>query len=338
MIREMRFTRFRVLQNATLKPGPLTLLIGPNGSGKSTVLGALELLRILNVGGAFAHHPTYLGDEYWRLNQLSDSVLDLRFTGKSTKSYAVKVRFTEGEVKSDGISYSNMDEGSSFYPPFRDLMVFNLEADGIAGSATLSKYALLSENGFNLVGILDRLRDSHPERFEELNRALSAWLPEFDRILFSVPADGQRAFELRQKHSKRAIPAKLLSQGTRIALFLLTLAYLPSPPPIIGLEEPDRGLHPRLLKDVRDALYRLAYPDRFGENRAPVQVFATTHSPYFLDLFRDHPEQIVVCDKKGEEATFTPLSEMPHLEDILGDSHLGEAWFTGVLGGVPAGT
>jgi predicted ATPase len=117
---------------------------------------------------------------------------------------------------------------------------------------------------------------------------------------------------------------------------MLTLAYLPEPPRFVGFEEPDRGIHPRLLRDVRDALYRLSYPQNFGENRPPVQVLATTHSPYFVDLFSDHPEEIVVADKVGHEVRFTRLCDIPNFEEILRDAHLGEAWYTGILGGVPS--
>ncbi len=116
---------------------------------------------------------------------------------------------------------------------------------------------------------------------------------------------------------------------------MLTISYLPSPPPIVGIEEPDRGIHPRLLRDIRDALYRLAYPEDFGEKREPVQVIATTHSPYMLELFRDHPEEIVIAEKVGNEARFHRLADRPDIEEILQDTSLGEAWYSGILGGVP---
>ncbi|PYT10092.1 MAG: ATPase, partial [Acidobacteria bacterium] len=97
---------------------------------------------------------------------------------------------------------------------------------------------------------------------------------------------------IREGHFQ--IPATELSQGTLLALAILTLTYIPNPPSIVCLEEPDRGIHPRLLRDVRDALYRLSYPENYGERRDPVQVIATTHSPYLLDLFKDHPEEVVI--------------------------------------------
>src|SRR5207302_1946497 len=131
----------------------------------------------------------------------------------------------------------------------------------------------------------------------------------FDRILFETPHPGLRSISLRTRKGKHSVRAAALSQGTLIALALLTIAYLPDPPSIVCLEEPDHGLHPRLLRDVRDALYRLAYPEGAGEKRGAVQVIATTHNPYFLDLFREHPEEIVIAEKVGLEGKFSRLSD-----------------------------
>jgi predicted ATPase len=196
----------------------------------------------------------------------------------------------------------------------------------------------LAHSGANLAGVLDRLRDKNPERFEALNKQLALWIPEFNRILFETPGSGQRSIALRTREGNHVIKATDLSQGTLIALALLTIAYLPDPPSIICLEEPDHGLHPRLLRDVRDAIYRLAYPEGAHETRSPVQVVATTHNPYFLDLFREHPEEIVIAEKTGLESKFSRLSDRTDLEEILGDAPLSEVWYSGVLGGVPAGT
>ena len=105
---------------------------------------------------------------------------------------------------------------------------------------------------------------------------------------------------------------------------------------MVGLEEIDRGLHPRLLRHLQDALYRLGYPESCGETRPPIQVIATTHSPYLLDLFRDHPEEVVLAHKVGLSAQFDPLATHADLEEIVGGSPLSEVWYSGVLGGVPS--
>ena len=194
----------------------------------------------------------------------------------------------------------------------------------------------LSPNGRNLVGVIDSLRDKEPERFEALNKEFGRWLPEFDHILFETPETGQRAFLLRTRKGHHALPARDLSQGTVLALAILTLAYLPEPPSLIGIEEPERGVHPRLLRNIQTALYRLSYPKQFGEDRRSVQVIATTHSPYFLDLYKDHPEEIVIAQKTADGAQFGRLSDQPHIMEVLDDAPLGEVWYSGILGGVPA--
>jgi predicted ATPase len=219
------------------------------------------------------------------------------------------------------------------------MRVYSLDPRYLPEKVPLNPNQELIPEGPSLAGVLDRLRDSTPERFELLNTELGRLLPEFDRILFETPAQGQRAFSLRTREGHHKIPAVDLSQGTLLALTILTIAYLPDPPPVVALEEPDRGIHPRLLRSVQDALYRLSYPEPFGEKRPPVQVIATTQSPYFLDLFSDHPEEIVIAEKVGLEAKFQRLMDRPDMDKILdGSQALGEVWYSGVLGGVPTGS
>lgn len=57
-----------------------------------------------------------------------------------------------------------------------------------------------------------------------------------------------------------------------------------------------------------------------------------------MDLFREHPEEIVVCEKTADGVRFRRVSDLPHIDEILGDAPLGEAWYTGILGGVPSET
>ena len=154
--------------------------------------------------------------------------------------------------------------------------------------------------------------------------------------MFDNPSDGARSFSLRTQDGKHAIKASDLSHGTLLALAILTLSYLPESASLVCIEEPDRGIHPRLLRNVRDALYRLAYPSEYGEKRAPIQVVVTTHSPYLLDLYKDEPDGVVIAQKGEQGTTFKRLSDLPNIEEILRDGHLGDVWYSGILGGVPA--
>jgi len=213
------------------------------------------------------------------------------------------------------------------------------EARKIKGSETLAP------NGGNLAAVLAALRERHPENFAQLEAELRQILPEFAAIEFLRSGERASASEtvslglrLRGKGASgtgEVVTADNLSQGTLYLLAVLFLVFQPVPPSVVCIEEIDRGMHPRWLRSLRDLLYRLSYPHDFGQNRAPVQVLATTHSPYLLDLFKDHPEEIIISQKHGLSAHFERLSDRADLGALLGEASLGDLWFSGILGGVP---
>ena len=328
MIKEIRFHNFKALQDATLPLGRFTLLVGANGSGKSTAMKAFEFI--------LDEKPNYIQDFLTLGLDRADGVA-VHITWLEDGN-----EFVTGTVMNNSSSFvqHSPETGSGFYAGrLRDFLksfrIFSFDADAIAAAVETSPYPQLGENGSNLAAVLDTLRDSHPERFEAFNKELNRWLPEFDRILFETPEKGKKRFLVRTSVGQHRVRATDLSQGVLFALAFLALAYLPDPPSIVCFEEPDRGIHPRLLVDIQDAMYRLAFPENYGELREPVQVIATTHSPYLLDLYKEHPEQIVVAHKDQQGAHFERLSEKPHLREILEGAPLGAIWFSGVLGGVP---
>lgn len=329
MIKAIRFHNFKALQDATLPLDRFTLLVGPNSSGKSTAIEALRF--ILNEKPQLAEDLMTLGsDEHSEVSVHITWVED----GKE---------FVTGSVLRTASSWAEVstgDHATGFYAGnlltfLKSFKIYSFNAHAIAAAVVTSPKPQLGEDGSNLAAVLDNLRDTHPERFEGLNRELNRWLPEFDRILFETPAEGRKRFLVRTSLGQHRVRATDLSQGALFALAFLALAYLPEPPSIVCFEEPDRGIHPRLLIDIKDAMYRLAFPENYGEKRQPVQVIATTHSPYLLDLYKEHPEQIVIAHKDAEGTHFERLSEKPHLSEILEGAPLGAIWFSGILGGVP---
>jgi energy-coupling factor transporter ATP-binding protein EcfA2 len=338
MIKSIEFQNFKVLRNTALPLGRFTLIVGPNGSGKSTALEPFQIM-IGNQPISFQKAASTA------VKSTPNSVIQVKLIfeeGVSDYYLALRASFGSSGVEwiwlttTGGVAGRGLGWNSEFWPQLQRIRVYSLDPRFLHQQVPLQPNWEFNSDLPSLAGVLDRLRDLTPERFEALNVELHRLLPEFDRILFDTPAQGYRAFLLRTREGHHPIPAADLSQGTLLALTILTLAYLPDPPPVIGLEEPDRGIHPRLLRQLRDALYRLSYPESFGEKRPPVQVIATTQSPYFLDLFTDHPEQIVIAEKAGLEARFERLMDRPDMQEILGDAPLGEAWYSGVLGGVPS--
>jgi len=206
-----------------------------------------------------------------------------------------------------------------------------LDHDALAGPGRREDGAELARDGGNLAAVLSHLQREQPAAFAGLVAEALRLMPEFRALLIEDRPEGLVGLSL-QLVEGAVLPASELSQGTLYLLGLLALAFDPRPPRLLCIEEIDRGLHPRTLRQVRDLLYRLAYP---VDGREPVQVLTTSHSPYFIDLFRDHPEEVIISQKVGRAARFERLSDRPDLPELLQEGSLGDMWFSGILGGVP---
>lgn len=115
------------------------------------------------------------------------------------------------------------------------------------------------------------------------------------------------------------VPADLLSEGTVLALGLLTKLYEPERPRVLLLDDIDRGLHigaqAKLVAVLRD-LMRLD-PE--------LQIICTTHSTYLLDLFE--PSEVRVLDLDESRATHAkPLTAHPDFEKWRFGTQTGELW------------
>lgn len=332
VIASVAFRNFKALRNTSLALSPFNLVIGPNGSGKTSLIQAILRLRNLarlplrdasveterRPEGAeitFRFSPPYDGLEA-AMGCVSDTVCDLL--------QIIPLPTGEGVDDWDGLRTRLIT-----------LRSYLFDHDAIAKPALVANGTELTSNGGNLAAVLANRRNAYPEAFLRMTVDLFRMLPEYDALDFFTHSDGTIELRLRLVDGADWVMADSLSQGTLYALAMLTLAFDPAPPAIVCIEEVDRGVHPRMLREIRDTLYRLSYPLETGVGRAAVQVIATTHSPYMLDLFRDHPEEVVITEKSGSAARFTRLDECADLNEVLSSGSLGDLWFSGVIGGVP---
>ena len=121
-----------------------------------------------------------------------------------------------------------------------------------------------------------------------------------------------------------AVPASRLSDGSLRYLCLLALLLDPEPPRLIGIEEPELGLHPDLIPKIADLLV---------DASSRCQVVVTTHSDILVDALTEHPDSIVVCEKHDGRTSMTRL-DSSELVRWLEDYRLGQLWTRGELGGV----
>ncbi|MBE2215210.1 MAG: ATP-binding protein [Opitutaceae bacterium] len=211
-----------------------------------------------------------------------------------------------------------------------------LDPGALARPVVRDTAPVLGPDGAGLAAALAALRRGDATRWSALLAEFRRMLPDYADIIAGQTVEGLMAFSVADVRG-RNLPARNLSQGTLVILAILALVFAPERPTVLCLEEIERGIHPRLLRDVRDLLYRLSFPEDCGDTAPAVQVITTTHSPYILDLFADTPEDVILATRAGgtEGASFKRLSDVPEVGELMREGRLGDLWYSGIFGGNP---
>jgi predicted ATPase len=195
------------------------------------------------------------------------------------------------------------------------------------------KHDEFGASGEHLAAIVGRLRDEKPAAFEKLVRRLRRLFPTLTDISISGRGWGWREVRLTEGNGQAiTFNSRQMSDGVLRLLAIASLLYLDRIPSVLCLEEPENGVHPQLVREVVQILRELT--QRKPPHRC--QVLFSTHSPYVLDEFFDHPEQVYCMDrpKPLAGAMVTRLSDNRQLNKAREtfEHSLGEAWSIGLLG------
>ena len=127
-----------------------------------------------------------------------------------------------------------------------------LSADATRGFPESGPQERLSETGDNLPNVIQYLKEQHPEKLEHILSILSDRVPRLEKVDSELMTDGRLLLQIKDAPFERPILAKFASDGTLKMLSYLTLLYDPEPPQLIGVEEPENYLHPRLLTSLAE--------------------------------------------------------------------------------------
>ncbi len=177
----------------------------------------------------------------------------------------------------------------------------------------------LAEDFSNLGLFLNRLR-RHPKA----KKAVLTGLKDLYEGLtdFDVSIEGGTV-QVFFTEGEFTIPATRLSDGSLRFLCLLAILCDPNPPPLIGIEEPELGLHPDLLPKLAN---------RLVEASRRCQIIVTTHSDVLVDALSEYPEAVVVCEKHAGKTSLHRL-ETQEVAPWIEKYRLGELWTSGQIGG-----
>lgn len=195
-----------------------------------------------------------------------------------------------------------------------------LTADNTRGIPEAGPQERLSMTGDNLPNVIQYLKEQHPERLNEILGTLTRRVPRLEKVEAEIMADGRLLLQVKDAPFEKPVMAKYASDGTLKMLAYLTLLYDPEPPPLIGIEEPENQLHPRLLPDVTEECRKAA---------AAAQVLVTTHSPYFVNAVRAEELWVLYRDSAG----YTQAKRAADMAGVGGfmqhGAKLGHLWMEG---------
>jgi predicted ATPase len=280
----------------TWKPGRLNVLIGPNGGGKSNLLTALYLLRA-------AQDPGVLKKMILRMGGMVPLVWD---------GQAREIRF---EVNATGVPnfylelarVGNTGGVDATWPVDSTSLAFLEYADKwsihqdvrtdstseVRGTSVSRVETRVESDGQNLIAVLHTLYLKNRDFEEFLDKAMSAAFPsDYEKLIFPPEASGRIELRVRRKHRKRADSSADLSDGTLRFLLLMAILGSPDPAPLIAIDEPETGLHPRMMSLVAEVAANAALKS---------QIILATHSPELLDALGEELPTTTVVTSNGSE-------------------------------------
>jgi predicted ATPase len=195
-----------------------------------------------------------------------------------------------------------------------------LTADNTRSVPEAGPQERLSATGNNLPNVIQYLKEQLPERLDEILRTLTRRVPRLEKVDAELMADGRLLLQIKDAPFERPILAKFASDGTLKMLAYLTVLYDPDPPQLVGIEEPENHLHPRLLPELaeecRDASVR-------------TQLMVTTHSPFFVNGLKPEELWILYRDERGYSHA-RRAADMRGIKEFMDQGALlGHLWMEG---------
>ena len=203
-----------------------------------------------------------------------------------------------------------------------DWYVSQISAENCREPLLAGPQGRLSRSYDNLGNVLHHLATQDRGRLEEIVSSLRKRVPLIEGITTKNMQDGRLLLQIKDEPFSDPILARFASDGTLKMLAYLIVLSDPTPPPFVGMEEPENFLYPRLL-------YELA--EEISASTSRTQVLVTTHSPYLVDAVQPEETKYLSRSEDGF-AKITEADRMRHVPQLVENGgHLGDLWMEGPL-------
>lgn len=375
MITRLRIENFRSIKETTVDLHNFNCLVGRNNSGKSNILDSLRFVgdvasrgfqnafgarspnglvfygageddfATISVDMVPSPHPAYYSATYkvgFKRDPNRGFIEELHFRqddSDATDSVVLSSangawKLTQKSPKSTGTTSggghrlaSILSRDEPLVRPVRSwlsgIRMYRFTPENLKEHGVAEETAVLEFNGSNFASRLHTIQSRHRRFFNAIEDQLKKSFPEVDEL--QSPLVGQQtAAGIKERWYEESATGRQLSDGLVGFLAHLVVLYGPDQPTLVSFEEPENYINPRLMERLVAML---------KEASTSSQVLITTHSTSLLN--RLDLDDLVVVEKEDKGTTTTRVSADIELREHLAGWALGDAYVSGVLGGVP---
>jgi predicted ATPase len=187
----------------------------------------------------------------------------------------------------------------------------------------------LDRSGGNLAKYLQYIQRERPDAFSAMLERVARKVPGIQRIEPDETADGRLLLKFWSQGYERPFFQQDMSDGTLKLLAYMLLMEDPAPHPLIGIEEPENGLHHQLLTTLA------AEFQSFANRQDGPQMLITTHSPQFVDALS--PDQVWLLEKGRDGYSRAHcVADLPDVRELSNVGlQTGNLWFSNHFGSLP---
>ena len=247
---------------------------------------SLELSK--SAAGWGVSRETYkIGDGLIERNETIPFEFDTEYRGTVRANTTSTLKYQAWRYRNDSVAQPTVAPILALADRLGEAWRYRPSADDIARFVrprAEGRDVTVGANGSGLAYVLQKLQGEDRSTFTRIEQDLSKLFPHIRTIGFKSDYQGVRLTYMTDR-SEDPIPAPQEADGVLLSTFLLWRLHTAHSGHCVCLEEPENGIHFRLLKDRLNLLRSFSRPA--DAHRPPLQVLVATQSKELVSFLLD---------------------------------------------------